>query len=92
MNTAKTVWFSSHDDENVKGLRTMLVLSSAHDCAHAQVSGHVNTGWTLCEQNERLRSKLSETENRGAKVFLSSCFMLSKLYSPSSVHFLVRDA
>jgi hypothetical protein len=33
-----------------------------HECAHASVSGNLNTGWTLCEQQRELRSKCNETE------------------------------
>jgi hypothetical protein len=54
---------------------TILVLSSAHDWARASVSGNLNTGWILREQQRELSSKCSEMEKGGEKNFLSSCFM-----------------
>jgi hypothetical protein len=48
-----------------------------------RVSGHLNTGWTFCEQQGELRSKCSEKEKGREAQILSSCFMWWKLYSPS---------
>jgi hypothetical protein len=58
INRAIGVLFSS---------RTTLVISSAHDCAHASVSARFirNTGWTLLEQQTELRLKCSEMEKDG---------------------------
>jgi hypothetical protein len=47
INRARRVWFAPYDSGTVKVLRTILVLSIARGCAHASVSGHLNTGWTL---------------------------------------------
>jgi hypothetical protein len=71
----RRVRFSLHDSGTIKVVRTIIVLSSAHDCAHASVSEHLNTGWTLCEQQMELRSKCSEMEKGGENNFLSSCIM-----------------
>jgi hypothetical protein len=62
ISRARRLLFSSHDSGTVGVLRTMLVLACAHDRAHASVSEHLNTGWTLCEQQRELRSKCSEME------------------------------
>jgi hypothetical protein len=59
INKARRIWFSPYDTGTVKVLRTILVLSSAHDCTHA-ILGHLNTGWILCEQRRELRSKCNE--------------------------------
>jgi hypothetical protein len=60
--------FSSHGSVTVGVLRTVRVLSSARDYAHASVSGHWSTGWTLCEQQRELRLKRSEMEKGGEKI------------------------
>jgi hypothetical protein len=48
------VQFSPHDSGPVQVLHMILVLTSAHECvnrcAHVSVSGRLNTGWTLYEQ------------------------------------------
>jgi hypothetical protein len=69
INRARGVRISPHDSGTVNVLRTILVLSSSHDCAHASVSGHLNTGWTLREHQRELRSKCSEMEKGGEKPF-----------------------
>jgi hypothetical protein len=95
LNRARKARFSPHDSGTVAVLRKILVLPSAHECAHASVSGHLDTGWTMCEQQRELRSKCNEIEKnicrRGRRVFLSSCFMWWNLYSLSSVHFLNKN-
>jgi hypothetical protein len=40
---------------------------TAHECAHASVIRHLNTEWTLSEQQRKLRSKCSEIEKGGGK-------------------------
>jgi hypothetical protein len=77
INGARRVWFSPHDSRTVKVIRSVLILSSTHECANATVSGHLNTGWILCEQQRELRSKCSKMEKvgEGGRDFLSSCFM-----------------
>jgi hypothetical protein len=63
------VWFAPHDSGIVEVLHTILVLSSAHNCAHASVSGHLNIGWTSCvEQRSSGRSERSEMEKGGEKL------------------------
>jgi hypothetical protein len=57
INRPRRVRLSPHDSGTVNVLRTILVLSSAHDCAHASVSGHLNAGWILWDQQRELRSK-----------------------------------
>jgi hypothetical protein len=37
--------------------------------AHASVSWHLNTGWTLRERQRELSSKCSEMEKGGEKIF-----------------------
>jgi hypothetical protein len=49
-NGARGVRFSPHVSGTVKVLHKILVLSSAHDCAHASVLGHLNTERTLGKQ------------------------------------------
>jgi hypothetical protein len=79
MKIARRLGFSTHDSGTVKVLRKIPALSSAHgcvhECAHATVSGHLNTGWTLCEQQRELRSKSGETEKGGEKKLPVCCFM-----------------
>jgi hypothetical protein len=43
-------------------LRTILVLSCAHRSAHASVSGHLNTGWSFCDQQRELTWKCSRIQ------------------------------
>jgi hypothetical protein len=69
INRARRVWFSPHESGTAKVLHTILGLSSTHESAHASVSGHVNTRWTLCEQQRELRSKCSEMEKGGETIF-----------------------
>jgi hypothetical protein len=61
-NRAGRLRVSAHDSGTVEVLRKMLVLSTAHECAHASVSGHLNTGWIFCEQQRELMSRCSEIE------------------------------
>jgi hypothetical protein len=56
------LWFSPHDSGNIKVFRTILVLPGAHQCAHASVSKHLNTGCTFCEQQREPMSKCSEMD------------------------------
>jgi hypothetical protein len=37
--------------------------------ANAMLSGHLNTGWPLCEQQRELRLKCSEMEKDGEETF-----------------------
>jgi hypothetical protein len=71
INIARRVRFSPHDSGTVEVLLTILVLSSSHDCAHecayASISGHLSTGWTLCEKQTELRSKCNELVEGGEK-------------------------
>jgi hypothetical protein len=59
--------------------------------AHASVSGHLNTGRTLCEQQRECRWKCSEMQTGGGKNLLSSCLMLWKLYYLSPVNFFNKN-
>jgi disulfide bond formation protein DsbB len=69
INGARRVRFSPHDSGTVKVIGSILVLSSAHDCAHASVSGHLNTGWTLCEQRAELSRSAMKWRKVGEKTF-----------------------
>jgi hypothetical protein len=68
-NRARRVQFSQGDSGTVKVLCTILVLSSAHNCVHALVPGHLNTGCLLCKQQRELRPKCSEMEKGGERTF-----------------------
>jgi hypothetical protein len=60
ISRVRRVLFSSHDSGTAKVLRTIFVLSSVHECAHASVSEHLNAGLTLYEQQREFMSKCSE--------------------------------
>jgi hypothetical protein len=91
INRVRWVRFSPLDSGNIKVLRTIFVVWSAYDCAHASVSGHMNTGQTLCKQQRELKSKCREMEEGGGTSFPSSCFMCWNLYSPIPLYFLNKN-
>jgi hypothetical protein len=55
INRARKIRFLPHDSGTVRVLRTILVLSSAHDCADASDLLHSNTDWTLCVEQREFR-------------------------------------
>jgi hypothetical protein len=69
INRGRRVRFSPHDSRTVRVLRMILVLLSAHNCVHASVARHLNTGCTLCKQQRELRSKCSEIEKGDERTF-----------------------
>jgi hypothetical protein len=78
INGAVRVLFSPHDRGTVNVLRAILVLSSAHDCAHASDSENLNTGCTLCEQQRELRLKCSDMVKGGGKKLCEYMFRVVK--------------
>lgn len=68
-NRARIVRDSPHDRGTLNILPTIIVLSSAHDFAHASISGHLNIRWTFCEQQRELKLKYSELGKGGGKTF-----------------------
>jgi hypothetical protein len=79
INRSTRIQFSTHESGIFEIVPTILVAprahDSAHECAHASVSGNLNTGLTLCERQRELRSKCSQMEKGEEKNFLISCFM-----------------
>jgi hypothetical protein len=71
INRARRVRFSPHDSGTVNVLRTTRIVNSVEGITPQMwgtLSGHLNTGWTLCEQERELRSKCSEMETGGGKL------------------------
>lgn len=64
MNNEKSTGFIAWQ-RNCQILRTILVLSRAHECAHASASRHLN----MSKQQGELRSKCSEMEKGGRETF-----------------------